>query len=60
MSKILVAAGEKAALREEFKVSWPTVRNALNGRYTGGKSGKIRLRAIQRGGVEIQKPTNAK
>lgn len=60
MSEILVKAGEKSALRKEFRVSWPTVRNALNGRYTGGISGKIRVRALQRGGVEVQKTNIAK
>ena len=51
--KILVANGEKKALKELFDVSYPTVRGALNGKQSTSLSYKIRKAAIERGGVEV-------
>jgi len=51
--KILVANGEKKALKELFGCSYPTVRDALNGKSSTTLGYKIRKLAIERGGVEI-------
>jgi len=53
-NKILVANGEKKALKELFKVSYPTVRDALKGKQSTSLSYNIRKAAIERGGVEIE------
>jgi|GEM_PF-3027326 len=54
--KILVALGEKKVLKEMFGTTFYTVRNALNGQ--GSKITviglKIRLAAIERGGLEVE------
>jgi hypothetical protein len=52
--RILVANGEKKALKELFNVSYPTVRDALKGKQSTSLSYNIRKSAIERGGVEIE------
>jgi DNA-binding FadR family transcriptional regulator len=53
MKQILVAVGEKKALRDIFGVSQPTVRDALKGTRVSHLGLRIRREAINRGGVEI-------
>ena len=53
MKKILVAEGEKGRLREIFGISYPTVRDALNGKKQNYLAIKIRKAAIERGGIEV-------
>lgn len=55
MSKILVTNGEKGELVKLFNTSYPTVRDALNGRSKSILSYKIRQAAIERGGMEQKK-----
>jgi len=52
--KILVANGDKKALKELFETSYPTVRGALNGKSNTLLSYKIRIAAIERGGLEVE------
>lgn len=53
--KILTNAGDKVRLREIFGVSYPTVRDALNGKTKSVLANKIRHVAItQLGCVEIK------
>ena len=52
--KILVANGDKKALKEQFNCSYPTVREALKGKSSTTLSYNIRKAAIERGGVEIK------
>ena len=53
MKKILVAEGEKGALKKIFDITYPTVRNALNGKRQNYLAIKIRKAAIERGGIEV-------
>lgn len=52
MAKILVANGEKVFLKKYFKTTYPTVRDALNGKTNSDLAKKIRFVAIKRGGME--------
>lgn len=52
MSKILVSNGEKGELVRIFNTSYPTVRDALNGKTKSVLSYKIRQAALERGGME--------
>lgn len=52
MAKILVANGEKVFLKKYFKTTYPTVRDALNGKTNSELAKKIRFVAIKRGGME--------
>ena len=52
MGKILTQYGEREKLRELFKVSHPTVRDALNGKTKSELSQKIRIMAMKRGAIE--------
>ena len=52
MAKILVANGEKVFLKQYFKTTYPTVRDALNGKTNSDLAKKIRFVAIKRGGME--------
>jgi len=57
-NKILVANGEKKALKDLFNCSYPTVRVALKGKESTTLGYKIRKAAIERGGVEIESNEN--
>ena len=52
MAKILVANGEKVCLKKYFNTTYPTVRDALNGKTNSSLAKKIRYVAIKRGGME--------
>ncbi len=52
MAKILVANGEKVFLKKYFNTTYPTVRDALNGKTNSSLAKKIRYVAIKRGGME--------
>lgn len=55
-NKILVPDGVRTQLRDLFKTSYPTVRNALNGVTNSKISQKIRFTALEHfGGVEQKK-----
>ncbi len=58
MNKILVNHGERKELAALLRTSEVTVRKALNGKSKSELAKRIRLLAIQRGGVE-SKPTDA-
>lgn len=52
-NKILVPDGVRTQLRDLFKTSYPTVRNALNGITNSEKAQQIRFTAVEKfGGVE--------
>ena len=55
-SQILVNDGERKALKEAFNCTYPTVRTALKGISKTALAYKIRVLAIERGGVEIIQP----
>ena len=53
MKKILVAEGEKSELKKIFKTTYPTVRDALNGKRQTYITVRIREAALKRGGLEV-------
>ena len=53
MNKILVDKGEKLALKELFRTSYPTVRKALSGKSESKLAYQIRKAALERGGLEV-------
>ncbi len=57
MNKILVAHGERKELATLLDTSTVTVRKALNGKSKSALAKRIRLLAVERGGVEA-KPTH--
>lgn len=58
MNKIMVAYGERRAVARILKTSVVTVRKALMGKSKSELARRIRILALERGGVEI-KPTDA-
>lgn len=52
MREILTQHGERRAIAKMLHVSEVTVRNALKGRTRSKLSERIRMVAIQRGGIE--------
>lgn len=59
MNRILVDLGGKMRLREIFGVSYPTVRDALNGKTRTALAQRIRRTAIRElGGVEMKPSAN--
>ena len=58
MNKILVAHGERKELATLLDTSTVTVRKALKGKSKSELAKRIRLLAIERGGVE-NSPTDA-
>lgn len=54
MAEILVSHKEKKALKELFNVSYPTIRDALNGKTKSQLANKIRKTALIRGGAVKQ------
>ena len=58
-NRILVEYGEREKLMSIFNCTYPTVRKALSNAPITVLHQKIRLSAIERGGVEV-KPTKSK
>lgn len=54
-NKILVDLGEKGMIARELNCSLPTIRTALNGKETTAIHKKIRVLALERGGIEVAK-----
>ena len=54
MGKLLVEYGEYTAIAKIFDVSHRCVRNACKGRSTSDLAKRIRMAAIERGGVEVE------
>jgi hypothetical protein len=52
MGKILTQHGERQILGDLFKVSQPTVRDALNDKTKSDLSRQIRMLAMKRGAIE--------
>jgi len=60
--EILVDNGERKVLKELFKTSYPTIKSALQYRSKTALAHKIRIAAIERGGVVVvaeQSKTNS-
>lgn len=55
MSQILVSSGVKVKIKNLLGFSYPTIREALNGRSNTDNAKKIRTLALELGGVEKPK-----
>lgn len=55
INQILITQGGKKKIKETLQVSYPTIQMALEGKSKSILAERIRLTALNLGGIEVQK-----